>query len=101
MGEAEVQRAVTKLLSILETEGLPYAIIGALALNQYGHRAQGDEEAGRFSATHRPRLPVQFADVRGLRKQDSRNDQRGGLAPVALARLGDRPGLEQDRRSRH
>jgi hypothetical protein len=38
VGEAEVQRAVTKLVSILETEGLPYAIIGALALNQYGHR---------------------------------------------------------------
>jgi hypothetical protein len=38
MGDAEVQRAVEKLVAILEAEGLPYAIIGALALNEYGHK---------------------------------------------------------------
>jgi hypothetical protein len=38
VGEAEVQKAVSKLVSILDAEGLPYAIIGALALNQYGHK---------------------------------------------------------------
>jgi hypothetical protein len=38
MGEAAVQRALMKLVSILETENLPYAIIGALALNEYGHK---------------------------------------------------------------
>lgn len=38
MGESDVQKAVLKLVSILEAEGLPYAIIGALALNEYGHR---------------------------------------------------------------
>jgi len=38
VGEAEVQKALTKLVSILEREGIPYAIIGALALNEYGHR---------------------------------------------------------------
>jgi hypothetical protein len=38
MGEADVQSAVRKLVDILERENLPYAIIGALALNEYGHR---------------------------------------------------------------
>ena len=38
MGEAEAQRAAQKLVGILEAEGVPYAIIGALALNEYGHR---------------------------------------------------------------
>ena len=38
MGLAEAQQAATKLVAILEAEGFPYAIIGALALNEYGHR---------------------------------------------------------------
>jgi hypothetical protein len=38
VGEAEAQKAVRKLEGILEADGLPYAIIGALALNAYGHR---------------------------------------------------------------
>ncbi|MBI5518283.1 MAG: hypothetical protein HY909_31215 [Deltaproteobacteria bacterium] len=38
MGVAEVQLALERLVGILEAEGLPYAIIGALALNEYGHR---------------------------------------------------------------
>lgn len=38
VGEAEAQKAAQKLVAILEAEDVPYAIIGALALNQYGHR---------------------------------------------------------------
>ncbi|MBI2896978.1 MAG: hypothetical protein HYY06_25700 [Deltaproteobacteria bacterium] len=38
VGEAEAQKAARKLVDILESEGVPYAIIGALALNEYGHR---------------------------------------------------------------
>lgn len=38
MGEAAVQKALRKLVSILEAENLPYAVIGALALNEYGHK---------------------------------------------------------------
>lgn len=37
-GEAEAQRAAQKIVQILEAEGIPYAVIGALALNEYGHR---------------------------------------------------------------
>ena len=38
MGQSAVQQALYRLTAILEAEGLPYAIIGALALNEYGHR---------------------------------------------------------------
>jgi hypothetical protein len=38
MGQAEAQLALFKLVAILEAEDLPYAIIGAFALNEYGHR---------------------------------------------------------------
>ena len=38
VGEAEAQKSVRKLVGILEGENLPYAIIGALALNEYGHK---------------------------------------------------------------
>lgn len=38
MGMADAQTALYRLTAILEEEGLPYAIIGAFALNEYGHR---------------------------------------------------------------
>lgn len=38
MGHAEAQTALYRLTAILEADELPYAIIGALALNEYGHR---------------------------------------------------------------
>lgn len=38
MGQSDVQQALDRLTAILEAEELPYAIIGALALNEYGHR---------------------------------------------------------------
>lgn len=38
MGQAEAQQALYRLTAILEAEDLPYAVIGALALNEYGHR---------------------------------------------------------------
>jgi hypothetical protein len=38
VGQSEAQQAAQKLVSILESEQIPYAIIGALALNQYGYR---------------------------------------------------------------
>ncbi len=38
MGEADVQRALERLARVLDEKGIPYAIIGALALNEWGHR---------------------------------------------------------------
>ena len=60
MGEAEVQKALAKLVLICEQEGIPYAVIGALALGEYGHRRatvdvdviMTDEGLERFKRTH-------------------------------------------------
>src|SRR5262247_2579489 len=38
MGEADVQRALERLSRVLDERGIPYAIIGALALNEWGYR---------------------------------------------------------------
>ena len=38
MGEADVQRALEKLTRCLEEQGIPYAIVGALALGEHGYR---------------------------------------------------------------
>jgi len=38
MGEADVQKALERLASTLEAKSIPYAIIGALALNEWGYR---------------------------------------------------------------
>jgi hypothetical protein len=51
MGQAEAQKALFKLTSILESEGIPYAVIGALALNEYGHRRA---ETGKSRIARQP-----------------------------------------------
>ncbi len=38
MGEAQVQKALEKLVRTLDEYGIPYAIIGAMALNEFGYR---------------------------------------------------------------
>jgi hypothetical protein len=38
MGEAEVQKALQRLVELLDAEHIPYAIIGAMALNEFGYR---------------------------------------------------------------
>ncbi len=38
MGEADVQRALERLAQLLDAKGIPYAIIGAMALNEWGYR---------------------------------------------------------------
>jgi hypothetical protein len=38
MGEADVQRALLKLAQLLDGAGIPYAVAGAMALNEYGYR---------------------------------------------------------------
>ena len=38
MGEADVQRALERLARVLDEKQIPYAIIGAMALNEWGYR---------------------------------------------------------------
>lgn len=76
MGEAPVQRAMRQLIHRLEEEGIPYAIIGAMALNAYGlERATVDVDVlltrdglQRFKQAVLGRGYVEkFAGSRGLR----------------------------------
>jgi hypothetical protein len=60
MGEAEAQKALYKLTAILESDGIPYVVIGGLALNEYGHRRATvdvdivlrEEDLRRFKEQH-------------------------------------------------
>jgi hypothetical protein len=60
MGASEAHKALDRLVGILDAEGIPYAIIGGLALNAYGHvRATVDvdvvmreEDLQRFKRDH-------------------------------------------------
>jgi len=38
MGEADVQHALLKLARLLDEAHIPYAVLGAMALNEYGYR---------------------------------------------------------------
>lgn len=38
MGEADVQRALERIAHVLDEKGIPYAVIGAMALNEWGYR---------------------------------------------------------------
>jgi len=59
-GTGRAQLALERLTAILEADGLPYAIIGAFALNEYGHRrvtvgvdlVMRDEHLQEFKRTH-------------------------------------------------
>jgi hypothetical protein len=37
-GDADVQRALERLARLLDEQGIPYAVIGAMALNEWGYR---------------------------------------------------------------
>ena len=38
LGEADVQRALERLARVLDHKEIPYAIIGPMALNEWGYR---------------------------------------------------------------
>ncbi len=38
MGESEVQKALARICAALDEAGVPYALVGAMALNAYGYR---------------------------------------------------------------
>lgn len=60
MGGSEVHKALVKLTGILNAERIPYAVIGALALGEYGHRRATvgvdiilrDDDLTRFKEKH-------------------------------------------------
>ena len=94
MGDADVQRALQAIASLLNEDGIPYAVIGAMALNEYGYRRMTvdvdilltREGLEAFKAKHLGLGYVEkFPGSRGLR-----DTQNGVTIDVVLA--GDYPG---------
>ena len=94
MGEADVQRALEKITHLLEEDGIPYAVIGAMALNAYGYRRLTvdvdllltPEGLEAFKAKHLGLGYVQkFPGSKGLR------DTENGV-PIDVVLAGDYPG---------
>jgi hypothetical protein len=94
MGESEVQRAMEKVAHLLEEDGIPYALIGAMALNAYGYRRVTvdvdllltREGLETFKAKHLGLGYVQkFPGSKGLR------DTEHGV-PVDVVLTGEYPG---------
>lgn len=76
MGEAQVQKALEKLARALDALRIPYAVVGALALNEFGYRRVTvdvdvlltPEGLAAFRAAHLGRGYVEkFPGSRGLR----------------------------------
>jgi hypothetical protein len=94
MGESDVQRALEKVARLLEEDGIPYAVIGAMALNAYGYRRLTvdvdllltREGLEAFQAKHLGLGYVQkFPGSKGLR------DTENGV-PIDVVLAGDFPG---------
>jgi hypothetical protein len=94
MGEADVQHALEKIVRLLESAGIPYAVIGGMALNEYGYRRVTvdvdllltREGLESFQEKYLGRGYVQtFAGSRALR--DTENN-----VPIDVVLAGDYPG---------
>jgi hypothetical protein len=89
-----VHRALEKLVRLLEDDGIPYAIIGAMALNEHGYRRTTEdidvlltrEGLEALKRAHLGRGYVEkFPGSRGLR--DAEND-----TPIDVVLAGEFPG---------
>lgn len=94
MGKADVQRALEMLAQRLEQLDIPYAIVGAMAMNEYGYRRVTEdvdvlltrEGLDRFKQNWLGRGYVEkFPGSRGLR------DTENGV-PIDIVVTGDYPG---------
>lgn len=83
MGEADVQRALERLAEVLERKGIPYAIIGAMALNEWGYRRVTIDVDVLLSAEGLRELKAEvlgkgyverFAGSRGMRDTETKVD---------------------------
>src|SRR5215472_1307770 len=94
MGQADVHSALARIAKLLDEDGIPYALVGAMALNEYGYeRVTVDidllltrEGLASFKEKHLGRGYVEkFPGSNGLRDVEN-----GVLIDVVLA--GDYPG---------
>ena len=94
MKKSAVHRALDKLVQLLEADGIPYAILGAMALNEHGYRRVTEgvdvlltsEGLRAFKAAHLGRGYLEkFPGSRGLR--DTENN-----TPIDVVIAGEFPG---------
>ncbi len=94
MGESDVQHALERVARLLDEDGIPYAVIGAMALNAYGYRRLTvdvdllltREGLEAFKAKHLGLGYVQkFPGSKGLR------DTENGV-PIDVILAGEYPG---------
>lgn len=94
MGEADVHRALLKIARTLDEDGIPYALVGAMALNEHGYRRVTvdvdilltKEGLQSFQAKHLGRGYLEkFPGSRGVR-----DTENGVVIDVVLT--GDYPG---------
>jgi hypothetical protein len=94
MAKSEVHKALETLVAALEKEAIPYAIVGAMALNEYGYRRVTDDVdvlltpkgLAAFKAAYLGRGYVErFAGSKGMR------DTRHGVA-IDVLLTGEYPG---------
>jgi len=83
MGEANVQKALERLALVLDRNGIPYAIVGAMALNEWGYQRVTVDVDVLLSADGLKRLKDQvlglgyverFPGSRGIRDTEANVD---------------------------
>ncbi len=94
MGDSPVHAALAKLTTLLDAMRIPYAVVGAMALNEYGYRRATVDLAILLTADGLARFKQEwlgrgyverFAGSRGVR--DAEND-----VPIDFLITGDYPG---------
>lgn len=78
-GEADVQRAMARLARVLEEDGIPYAIVGGMALNEYGYKRVTTEvdvllSAEGFAQLKLRRLGNGYVEQSRRSLRDTQND---------------------------
>lgn len=83
MGQADVRKALEKLTRTLDGLGVPYAIVGALALNEYGYRRTTVDVDVPLTADGLARFK---AAMPGRGYEEKLPDSRGVQARISLDR---------------
>lgn len=94
MGDADVNRALHKLVAALDDAAIPYAIVGAMALNEHGYRRVTTDVDVLLTADGLARFKAQWVGRGYLEKfpgsKGLRDTENGVSIDVLLA--GDFPG---------
>ena len=84
MGESDVHHALTKLVASLAERDIPYAIIGAMALNAHGYRRATEDVDVLLSEEGLARFKEDaFSRIQVFKRPDGLHHSRRALYAVA------------------